>query len=251
MKQFLLKILNFLNFFWKLIPDKLRLHFLTALIVLESRGRKSKNSLKRLLFLKDKLEWVINERALNYGGHEHPKHLLTKYHKFFIDRISKNSNVLDVGCGYGAVARSIANAIPSSKIVGVDLDQDRLEQAKSSKNPINLLFIRADATKEIPKMKFDYIILSNILEHLNDRINFLKKIKKQTNAKYFLIRVPLFERDWQMALRRELNVNYFSDEDHKIEHTLEEFEYEMKKSGFNILEIKTLWGEIWANCQVK
>jgi len=66
-----------------------------------------------------------------------------------------------------------------------------------------------------------------------------------------LIRVPLFERDWQMPLRKELKINYYSDYDHKIEHTLQEFNNEVKMSGLQIKEIKTIWGEIWANCQIK
>ena len=39
--------------------------------------------LKVFSLLKDKIDWVINERALKYGSGIHPKHSLIKYHDFF------------------------------------------------------------------------------------------------------------------------------------------------------------------------
>ena len=59
----------------------------------------------------------------------------------------------------------------------------------------------------------------------------------------------MFERNWEMALKKELGVNYYSDDDHKIEHSIKEFYEEMTTSGLKIKEIKTKWGEIWAICQ--
>ena len=73
-------------------------------------------------------------------------------------------------------------------------------------------------------------------------------MKLITNSKYFLIRVPRFERDWQIPLMRELGIDYFSDIDHKIEHSILEFKKEMKDSKLIIKEMKTLWGEIWVSC---
>ena len=43
-----------------------------------------KKGLKSLFLIKDKLDWVINERALKYGSGIHPKHSLMKYHDFFL-----------------------------------------------------------------------------------------------------------------------------------------------------------------------
>jgi hypothetical protein len=64
-----------------------------------------------------------------------------------------------------------------------------------------------------------------------------------------LIRVPSYERDWQVPLRKELGINYFSDDDHKIEHTVIEFENEMMFSDLEIIKLSTQWGEIWAICK--
>ena len=52
-----------------------------------------------------------------------------------------------------------------------------------------------------------------------------------------------------MPMRKKLGINYFSDNDHKIEHTLEEFKTEMNLSELTIEQIITNWGEIWAICK--
>lgn len=251
MKKTILIILTFLSLFWRLIPSKIRRYFLTFIFILESRSQNPANGLKNLLLHKDNLNWVINERALAYGNNEHPKHRLTNYHSFFVDNIKNGQSVLDIGCGYGAVARTVANLRPKSKVHGIDLDNKKLKQANNSNNPPNLYFSNFDATENVPNGKWDVIILSNVLEHILHREEFLKKIFDTTKCCNFLIRVPLFERDWEVPLRKELAINYYSDDDHKIEHNLSQFNKEISEANLQVEKIITLWGEIWAVCHHK
>ena len=249
MKQPLLVLANAIGLIWRLIPGRLRTILLTGLFVLDSRYPAPEDGLRRLLILKDKLEWVINERAMAYGCSEHPKHRLMRYHQFFVDRILDGERVLDVGCGYGAVARSIARECPNCVVTGMDMYEPRLAQARAAENPPNLSFVEGDATRTVPPGSWDVIVLSNVLEHVVDRVSFLRDLQRVSQAQRILIRVPLFERDWQMPLRRELGVNYFSDEDHKIEHQLEEFHAELAAAQLEAVETLTVWGEIWADCR--
>ena len=82
-----------------------------------------------------------------------------------------------------------------------------------------------------------------------DRIKNGKNIQKISGAKTFLIRVLYFKRDWEVAFRRELKMYYFSDNDHKIEHTVEELKSELSKVNLVMQETKTVWGEIWTKCE--
>jgi SAM-dependent methyltransferase len=247
MKKLGLKLANLLAVLWRLWPQSFRYHLLKGLFVLESRGANAAQGLARLFALQDALEHVVNERAMAYGKGEHPKHTLTRYHDFFIDHVADGERVLDVGCGYGAVARSVANARPRSQVIGVDYDKGRLGQARGSENPSNLSFVEVDATKSVPNGPWDVVILSNVLEHIVDRPRFLASLITTTGAKRFLIRVPLFERDWKLPMRRSLGVNYYSDPDHEIEHTRAEFRAEMAAAGLVVDELTTPWGEIWAS----
>lgn len=249
MKSLLLALARVLGRVWCLVPGRLRTGFLTGLFVLDSRSPYPAEGLRRLLILKDKLEWVINERAMAYGRNEHPKHRLMRYHQFFVERIRDGERVLDVGCGYGAVARSIAHERPQCVVTGMDMNEPRLAQARAAVNPSNLSFVEGDATREVPPGGWDVIVLSNVLEHVADRVSFLRGLQSASQAPRILVRVPLFERDWQIPLRQELRLNYFSDDDHKIEHRLEEFHAELAAANLHAVEIITLWGEIWADCR--
>lgn len=246
MKALGLRIANALSVVWLLIPRRLRLLLLKGLFVLELRGSDTGQGLARLFAVQDALEHVVNERAMVHGKGEHPKHKLTRYHDFFVAHIADDERVLDVGCGYGAVARSIARAHPKAQVTGVDYDKAKLAQARASDNPANLAFVEADATKSVPPGPWDVVVLSNVLEHIVDRPGFLTALIANTGAQRFLIRVPLFERDWKLPMRRAVGANYYSDPDHKIEPSEQEFRAETTRAGLNVVELSTPWGEIWA-----
>ena len=249
-KKFFLKLANIISLLWLLVPSKIRVFIFTSFFVLESRGSKTGNGLIRLFKLKSNLEWVINERSIAFGKGIHPKHRLTNYHNFFIDRINDGEVVLDVGCGQAIVAASIASVRRNSLILGIDIDEDNIRKGQyliNIKKLKNVELIVGDINDQ-RELKVDKVIISNVLEHIENRIEFIENLKLITKAKYFLIRVPLFERNWQIPLMRELGINYFSDNDHKIEHSIMEFKKEMSDSKLIIKEIETLWGEIWVNC---
>lgn len=248
LKRFTLRLADILAWFWRVCPQLLRHNLLTGFFILESRGNPAAG-LRRLFLLQDKLEWVINERAMAYEGGRHPKHRLMRYHDFFVDRVEAGARVLDVGCGYGAVARSIATRVADSTVVGVELDRGRLAQASAGDIPKNLSFVEADARRNLPEGPWNVVVLSNILEHIEDRTGFLRDILRLARPEKVLIRVPLFERDWKLPLRRELGVNYFSDPEHFIEHRYDELRAELLDAGLSPAEVVMLWGEIWVDCR--
>ena len=55
--------------------------------------------------------------------------------------------LLDIGCGYGAVARSIAKSKKLSTVYGIDVDSEKINQARSYDKLDNLFFIKGDAEK--------------------------------------------------------------------------------------------------------
>lgn len=214
-----------------------------------------KKTLYYLFLIEDRLKKAINSTASSYEEkyfnlNIHPKHRLIKYHKFFTERIHRNEKVLDIGCGYGAVAFSISKRT-NNQVIGIDYNIENIEKAKRLYKRKNLKFLLVDATKTEKKIPFDIIILSNVLEHIKNRIGFLQKCNYLFTPKKWLIRVPIKNRDWSIALREEIGQKYFLDDDHKIEYTIQTFKSEITKAGMIIQEIQINWGEIWAEIRTK
>lgn len=66
------------------------------------------DGLRFLFALEEILYSLQGELSVAYGGGIHTKHRQTGYHDFFINRIYPAENVLDVGCGIGVLAYTIA-----------------------------------------------------------------------------------------------------------------------------------------------
>lgn len=183
--------------------------------------------------------------AVRYGDGVHVKHRLINYHNFFITRIQPNARVLDVGCGNGVLTRNMAQ-YAKVKILGIDIKADNITKAKQNPHPL-VEYRVGDATILNDMGQFDVITLSNVLEHLSNRSHFLRQLMHHTTASYLLIRVPLFERDWRVPLKKELGVEWRLDSTHEIEYTQESFAQEMAEAGLKIHYQEMRWGEIWAH----
>lgn len=245
-RPIVLAICSVLAFLAKGVPFGFRRGIIRLFLLTESRIGTPNEALKRLFAVEDDLTLLENERATAYGNGAHPKHQLTGYHEFFIAQIPKEGRVLDIGCGIGAVARSIALSRPGVNVLGMDSDPAKLAQARVMSSSSNLAFVEGDATKFIPEGPWNAVVLSNVLEHITDRVFFLKTVMQNARPDMLLLRVPLFERHWSMALRKKMGVDFRSDPTHSIEHSLEEFTNEIKAAGLHLRICTTLWGEIWA-----
>ncbi|MBU0612611.1 class I SAM-dependent methyltransferase [Patescibacteria group bacterium] len=172
----------------------------------------------------------------------HPKHRIINYHKFFVDNISSDDIILDLGCGSGNNTYDIAKKAKS--VVGIDISQKNIEFAKSKYFRDNLNFIVGDATKRDFKQRFSKIVLSNVLEHIEDRKSFLYDLHEISDI--ILVRVPLINRDWLTIYKKENNFEYRLDKTHYIEYTPDTLKEELNASGWNVDSKTVQFGEVWA-----
>ncbi len=199
----------------------------------------------RFLFRLDRwLYFFQGKMASVYGKGVHTKHRHIRYHDFFISRISPGERVLDVGSNNGAVSYDVAEKA-GAYVVGIEIEPANIELARKLHPHPRIEYRLGDVLTDLSEEPFDVVILSNILEHLPERPALLRKIQQLTKPSRILIRVPLFERDWRVPLKKELGVEWRLDPTHEIEYTLEEFAEEMEAAGLKITHQEVRWGEIW------
>ena len=184
----------------------------------------------------------------------HPKHRIMLYKEWFLDNINKDDVVLDVGCNTGMMPEVMSQK--ATFVYGIEIEKLHVEVARNLRKKDNIEYICADATtyNYSECMPIDIVTLSNVLEHIEYRIDFLKKlisqiIWKNMNNKQLLIRVPMIDREWITIYKKELGLEYRLDNTHFIEYTFEQFKNELTQSGIKILSYHIKFGEIYAVCK--
>jgi len=229
-----------------LVPWKIRHHFAYLLFTSSKIKKDGQQGVKELFGYEDLLKSALDECAVGLENGIHPKHRLTEYHQFFIQRIQTGERILDIGCGNGALSFSLAEA--GAEVVALDCDKDQVERARRQYCLPNLTFQVNDIEKKVPDGKFDVLVMSNVLEHLINRVVVLKTLHEKTAATRLLIRVPALHRDWSVLYRKELGLPWFSDPTHQIEYTTEILGKELVKACWRPVFMCQIWGEIWAEC---
>ena len=217
---------------------------LLALLIQEWTPATVRESLEFLFALEDEIEQGIANKALEYGSGIHPKHRLMNYHQFFIDRLEPGSSVLDVGCGRGAVAAALVHA-KNVTVTGIDEVPDVIARARKAFVHERLTFVEGRVPEDLPGGHFDTVVLSNVLEHVEDRVGLLRILRESVSPEQYLIRLPLFDRHWTIPLRAELGIDYFSDSTHFAELTSEGWIKEIEAAGLQVSEYVIHFGEIW------
>lgn len=177
-----------------------------------------------------------------YANHGiHPKHQILKYHNFFIKNTAPDDVILDLGCGRGELSFDLAQK--AKEVVAIDNNRRVIAEARLKFIKPNLMFELVDILSYRPSRQFNKIILSNVLEHLDNRIEFLKNIHSW--APIILLRVPLLERDWLSVYKKEMGLEYRLDNTHCVEHTLVGLKTELEASGWRIRSYSIQFGEFW------
>jgi SAM-dependent methyltransferase len=198
--------------------------------------------IKLLLNLHSFLGKIIDVFSIWGNDGLHPKHHLMRYYEFFLDHIQSGSTILDIGCGNGFVSYQLAGK--AGKVTGIDTEKSNIDRARRCHSHANIEYLLGDATRYLFQNRYDAIVLSNVLEHIQDRVAFLGKIKQLSDT--ILIRVPMLDRDWMPLYRKSLGMFYFCDSTHFTEYTVESFKKELDEADLVISEQTVRFGEIWA-----
>lgn len=86
----------------------------------------------------------------------------------------ENKNILDIGCGPGALLNELNKRYKNTKLTGIDFSEHAIMYAR--KKMPNITFEVKDVLKDHLKDKYDIIFCTEVLEHLENPEQTLKKI---------------------------------------------------------------------------
>lgn len=108
--------------------------------------------------------------------------------RLYIKNKFKISKIAEIGGGEGIVLNTFIEKLDAPvEAYNFELSQNFIDVGRKMHSKIN--FIKKDITKEEIKTKFDVIILSDIVEHIENDEDFLKNCAENTD--YVLIKLPL------------------------------------------------------------
>ena len=106
--------------------------------------------------------------------------------KYRLDKLS----CLDIGCGGGLLSERIARL--GASVTGIDVTKNSIEIAKihAFNSGLNINYINTDVSsfiRENSSKKYDLIIASEVVEHLDNRSLFFEEVSKLLKNKGILI----------------------------------------------------------------
>lgn len=103
------------------------------------------------------------------------------------------NRIIDIGCGSGMSTFPLRKRFRESEIIGVDLSESMLRQAKSLVEDVK--WIRRDCSKKLNDLgTFDLVFSNAFLQWLHNQNEFIMNIKELLNDDgIFAIQIPAFE----------------------------------------------------------
>ena len=118
-----------------------------------------------------------------YSSYKIPKYIVE------ILPLDKNADVLDIGCGFGSFIRE-AKKLGYNSVKGIDISEEAIEYALKQNMDVQKASIKEFS--EQSDKKFDFIIMSHVLEHIKkdeiiETLNLITKNLLNENGKFCLM----------------------------------------------------------------
>ena len=159
-------------------------------------------------------------------------------HEYSIEEVENNANVLDVGCGESLVGMELAKKGCHVEAIDCEDSEGRDKIIHFTKMDLN------DPGAPIPVDRFDYILLLDVLEHLEHPEEFVYKIRKLSkgrfpkvivsvpNIGFFIMRIQLLLGRFNYGTRGILDLG------HRRLFTFRSIREIFQQAGYKILKMR-------------
>ena len=217
----------------KRVPPIVRLAYLL--------NRIPRRSNKARLGLLLDLEWIFSHLCHEasftaFSGSEHPLRIVTR--DLLLRVMPERARILDLGCGSGELLAILGEI--SADVVGIDHSAEQVDLARLHLTEKGLDNVRVFVTDGVKYLQgvgepVDVVVLSHILEHLEDPSATLRDVAELCSFVY--VEVPDFESQTSNAFRQLLGRPLiFSDLDHIWEFDRREITELLEGAGLIVLE---------------
>jgi ubiquinone/menaquinone biosynthesis C-methylase UbiE len=125
----------------------------------------SRNKSSRVIHEEFHRSTAIQKRLIQENNFTY-RHILKLINKYF----TKPGKVLDIGCGSGTLCFYLAQS--GNSVQGIDISNTAITACRRSAEELGISektkFEVMDFPEEIPTEKFDYILLTEVIEHIQD-----------------------------------------------------------------------------------
>lgn len=152
--------------------------------------------------------------------------------------------VLDIGCGSGTIDFYLANQ--GNRVFGIDISRNAIKTCNKSSRVLKVnescKFDVMDFPDKIPQGRFDFIIFTEVIEHLENDDLAIKKISSLLKPKGILVistpskNAPLY----RLNLTKEFDKNV----GHLRRYIIKELKDLCEKNGFDVIFVKKTEGII-------
>ena len=98
-----------------------------------------------------------------------------------------NDTMCEVGCGTGEILLTLGKAFPAATLSGYEISPQSFSRAVQKETPSTKFYLK-DLLSE-SDLHFDLVLAIDVIEHVEDYISFIKKLK--TFATFKIFHIPL------------------------------------------------------------
>jgi len=165
------------------------------------------------------------------------------YAEWLLKFVKNKKEILEMGYGDGILTSCLASRYKTKLHL---IEGSEILAKKAKKKHKNIVVINKLFENYEPKKKYDYIIASHVLEHVDNPILVLKKIKSWMHSKSLcIVHVPIrtsYHRQLAVIMKLQKKLDTPSKRDHEVGHqrvySINGMKEDLKKSGFKIIETK-------------
>ena len=153
--------------------------------------------------------------------------------------VEEGQNLLEVGCGNGAVSKHIAKKYRLN-VTGIDVDPEQIQLAQENIDNIsNIRFLRVDATNlPFPDDDFDIVLSFGVTHHISNWLDALEEMRRVLKPKGYFIYYDLIYPKLIAKLGRSFKHSYGIT----TMHDLDSF---IQRNGFSVIHASMVNALVW------